>query len=332
VTSQPLRTALAGATLLCLHLTPAGAQTFEGPGARAQGMAAFVAVADDASAVYWNPAGVGSGAFFSLVIDRTDSETAAGGAEPAGSRSSWLLALSAKAIGLSYYRLRFTTAAARPGDPTALPPPGSVGLSHVESLVTHNTGATLVRSLTDRVIVGATVRLVRGVATVGDAPGSPEDLVHDWELMGIATNRFDTDVGIMATGDIVRAGVTVRNLWQPKFDTGSGELRLDRQARAGVAVLLIPGWTAALDLDLTENRGPFGDVRTLAFGAEGRLARRVFARGGVQLNTAGDHGRVPMATFGGSYAALGSLLIDAHFSTGSGRALGGWGVAGRVVF
>ena len=48
--------ALVAAMLGCAG--PAGAQTFEAVGTRAAGMAgAFVAVADDASAAYWNPAG-----------------------------------------------------------------------------------------------------------------------------------------------------------------------------------------------------------------------------------------------------------------------------------
>ena len=45
-------------------------------GVRAQGMAgACVGVADDASAVYWNPAGLATGAFVSLILDygRTDT-------------------------------------------------------------------------------------------------------------------------------------------------------------------------------------------------------------------------------------------------------------------
>ena len=48
----------------------AAAQSSESVGTRAQGMGgAFVGVADDASAVYWNPAGLAGGAYFSLVID-----------------------------------------------------------------------------------------------------------------------------------------------------------------------------------------------------------------------------------------------------------------------
>ena len=43
----------------------------QGPvGTRASGMAgAFVAVADDATAVYWNPAGVATGSLVSVVLD-----------------------------------------------------------------------------------------------------------------------------------------------------------------------------------------------------------------------------------------------------------------------
>ena len=36
---------------------------------------AFVAVADDASAAYWNPAGFAAGSFFSLVIDGSTAKS-----------------------------------------------------------------------------------------------------------------------------------------------------------------------------------------------------------------------------------------------------------------
>ena len=178
----------------------------------------------------------------------------------AGGRSSWLLALSAPAIGLSYYRLRSTNVF-----------PTGTQLSRVESLVTHHAGATLVHSIFNHLAAGATVKLVRGIATLGDAMGNPEELV-DGDFSGISSNQFDVDVGIMATGSLVRAGLTLRNLTEPSFETSRDEeLQLDRQARAGVALLLTPRWTAAVDFDLTRNRGPFGDVRTLALGTEARL-------------------------------------------------------------
>jgi hypothetical protein len=312
--------------LVALLAVSAEAQPFEGPGTRAQGMGAFVAVADDASAVYWNPGGLASGSYFSLLVDRTDAEASPAGDARGGSRSSWLLALSAPVVGVSYYRLRSTN---------VLPPsPASLaGVSRVESLVTHHTGATLVHSLFGNLALGATVKLVRGISSAYDVIGHPDEVLDNPLQMGRASNRFDADVGVMAAGQAIRAGLTVRNLTEPEFDTGAGgELRLERQARAGIAVPLTDRWTAALDIDLTRNRGPVGDIRTLAIGAEGRVMARALVRGGVQFNTAGDNGSAPMATIGGSYAALGSLLVDAHFSTGSERGFAGWGLAGRVVF
>ena len=49
----------------------AAAQTFENVGVRAQGLAgAFVAVADDATASWWNPAGLATGTYVSAVLER----------------------------------------------------------------------------------------------------------------------------------------------------------------------------------------------------------------------------------------------------------------------
>ena len=51
--------------------SPALAQAEAPVGVRAAGMGgAFTAVADDASAVFWNPGGLASGAFFSVVARR----------------------------------------------------------------------------------------------------------------------------------------------------------------------------------------------------------------------------------------------------------------------
>ncbi|MGH9162460.1 MAG: hypothetical protein ACRD2X_21040, partial [Vicinamibacteraceae bacterium] len=48
----------------------AAAQPIELVGARALGMGgAFVAVADDATATYWNPAGLAFGGLFSTVVE-----------------------------------------------------------------------------------------------------------------------------------------------------------------------------------------------------------------------------------------------------------------------
>jgi hypothetical protein len=306
---------------------PAGAQSTESVGARAQGMAgAFVAVADDASAVYWNPAGLARGAYFSLVIDGNTAKSIPDSEPGAGKRSGWLLALSTPALGLSYYRLHTT----------ALRPLGSSVSSayELETLITHHVGATLVQSLTDGLAVGATVKLVRGLAASAEVPpGEREERLEGWDLLARSGNRVDLDIGVMATGSIGQAGLTIRNVSAPAFKTGGAtELRLDRQIRGGASVFLLPNWKLAADLDFIRHAGAFGDVRELSVGTEGQLMPRLAARGGFRLNTTGERGRTPAMALGVSFAAFRSVLLDAHVTAGPDSVFRGWGVAGRVIF
>src|SRR4029079_10998995 len=78
---------------------PARAQMYETVGVRAQGLGgAFVAVADDATATWWNPAGLATGPFFDALIEygriRTSPQTSVRGA-----------ATAFPALGVSYYHL-----------------------------------------------------------------------------------------------------------------------------------------------------------------------------------------------------------------------------------
>lgn len=100
-----LKPSLAAALLAMVVPGAAIAQTM--PGTRAAGMAgAFVAVADDASAVYWNPAGVATGSFVSAIVqigqqvlERPSPQLSTNQRDTAG-----MVALSATAFGLAYYR------------------------------------------------------------------------------------------------------------------------------------------------------------------------------------------------------------------------------------
>ena len=158
---------LTGAVLAVIiaHLTPvpASAQSFEALGTRAAGMGgAFVAVADDASAVYWNPAGLAlGGSYFSLVLDNNEGAGRAGGHQPGGTRSASLIALRRCPSGCRYYRITAST----------LTPTTDPQTVRLDRLTTHHAGVTLVQSLTERIAVGATLKWVRGYAASGIVPG-----------------------------------------------------------------------------------------------------------------------------------------------------------------
>ena len=317
----------------------AGAQTFEAVGTRAAGMGgAFVAVADDASAAYWNPAGFAAGHFFTMVLDRTAGEVHPGGSsEGAASGSGALVSLGMPAFGLSYYRLRAT--ALTPGiATTAATGDGrksiEAGQVRLDRLITHHFGATLLQSIAPGLAVGATLKLVRGIATSTIVPeGDRGALLADASAStGRGSSRFDADIGVMATRGRVKGGLAVRNLMQPAFRSAGepGRLTLRRQARAGLAVVPAEGWVVAGDLDLTRTPGPRRGVRNLAAGTEGRVGRRAFVRGGLRVNTAGP--RQPMVAAGGSYAVMGSILLDAQVTGGSDRAQRGWGIAARFLY
>ena len=305
----------------------AAAQAAEAIGTRAQGMAgAFVGVADDASAVYWNPGGLAKGAYFSLVLDGNRSRAVPDGELTGAKRSGSLLALSTPALGLSYYRVQTSTVSSLPTF--------SRSAFQLDTLITHHLGATLVQSLTDGITVGTTVKVVRGTAGSGlvDRPDREEILDHA-ELIGRSGSKIDLDFGIMATSNVGRVGLVVRNVSEPSFETDSGvDLELPRQIRGGASIYLLQTWKLAADIDFTRQAGPFGDLREIALGTEGQMTRRFAARSGFRFNAAGDGRRAPAVSVGASFAAFGSVLVDGQLTTGSDKAFRGWGIAGRVVF
>jgi hypothetical protein len=328
---------IAGAALLLAAARPADAQPFDSVGTRAAGMAgAFVAVADDASAAYWNPAGFAAGNFFTIVVDRSTVGSDPAVPEGAARRTGFLFAMGMPALGLSYYQVRETgvtagvvTAGLKPGPARA----DAADEVRLATLVTHHTGATLVQSIAPGLAVGATLKLVRGIASSNVVADGDRDtlLSGAGELGGKGTTTFDSDVGLMWAGPLAKAGVVVRNLRARRFVTPAGtELTLARQARAGVALVPIEGWVVDLDLDLTRRSGPLGDVRDLAAGTEGRLGRRAFVRGGFRMNTSGSDARSLAA--GGSYMISGGVVVDAHVTRGSARGDRGWGISARFVY
>lgn len=265
-------------------------------GVRAAGMGgAFTAVADDGSAAFWNPAGFATGSFFSLVVD----------ANVLDRRSGWLVALGTPPLGLSYYRTAI--AAEKNGRNT---------------LVAHHSGVSLVQSLGGALAVGTTLKLVRGIAALPGGAGGG----------AVTSNKFDADVGVMATGSLAQLGLSIRNLLQPEFKKpAGGVIRLDRRVRAGVSVHVRQDTTVAADLDLTAATTPRGDWREAALGVETHPGRNAWVRGGVHWNAAGAPG-APIGTLGASYAVYGGVTADAQISVGSSAGDRGWGIGLRFVF
>jgi hypothetical protein len=327
----------------CVAGTPAGAQIFESVGVRAAGMAgAFVAVADDATATYWNPAGLATGAFFSLTLDlqradafpRGRTGPNAGGAGLDG--SAFQFGLSFPALGLSYYRTR-SSEVRHDTRIAEVPEPGRedqrLEAQALGSLITHHTGISLVQSLVDRVAVGATLKFVRGIATLEPAePGPlPEQLDLAAMLVGRASNTVDADLGAMAEFGVARAGFVVRNVRAPRFETIHGDrLRLERQVRAGLAIMPRHETTLSVDLDLTRTTTAMGDRRSLAAGVEQWVHRRWGVRGGLRVNTV--EAARPVGAAGASVTARRWLWIDGQVTYGHRDGDRGWGLSTRIDF
>jgi hypothetical protein len=322
----------------------AGAQSFDVTGTRAAGMGgAFVGVADDATALHWNPAGLASGSYFSLVVDRTGQQ-AIPDTGPFGSRgSSFFIGLTTPALGLTYYRLHQDRAAAAP---LLLPIDGTLpdrNLTVAEqvrrtALTTHHAGITLVQSIVPGVAVGATLKMVRGFAASRVSPvTTAREALEDESLAARGATRFDADLGVMASAARLKAGVTFRNVREPEFTSEDGTVvGLERQIRGGVSWLATSSWLVAADMDFLTTHDAFGERRDVAVGVEGKLARRTTVRSGLKVNLA-DHdeigdGSARGVSFGGSFALTPSVLIDTVAVTGGDRAGRSWGVAARFVY
>ena len=340
------------AFLVLLPTTPAGAQVFESVGTRALGMGgAFVAVADDGTATYWNPAGLATGPVLDFCAAWAEGTRLAvpGAGDPAGGEAAGRsFCLAVPAIGLSYNRLRVTTAFAPtsstghgPGDRQDLRP-REVGVS---SLVATQLGVTLVQTLAPGVVLGTTLKAVRATFAAAPFPagaGLDAALEQGRELEGRSDTVFDADVGLMAVAGHLRLGLVVRNLREPKFESPSGaEAGLARQVRLGVA--LVPGGHAAAyatdpeglivaaDVDLTRTPTPLGDRRNVAVGVERWWAgRRVGVRAGARASVA-DRAR-PVATAGVSVGLVRGVFVEAAATRGHRDGDRGWAVGMRAGF
>jgi len=303
---------------------------------------AFVAVASDSTATWWNPAGIAAGPFVDIGWGRDRLEVTE--QAPAWRHKNSWFALGTPAIGLSYYRLRVTDI------PAAVPGAAAVAGRAVQSLALSQLGVTVVRTLVSGVHVGTTLKRVRGIVRDGALGGDLSDatalsaaLEQGEELEGgDAESRFDLDVGFIGVAGPLRLGGAVRNLREPEFFGAGGSsdplavgMQLPRQVRIGAAfdgaaVGSIP-LTVALDADVRTYMSTAGERRMIALGAEQWLFnRRVAVRVGGRVNTRGT--RESVATVGLTVAAGGGLYLDGHAVRGGREDERGWGLATRISF
>jgi len=335
--------------LLATAAAPAAAQVpvETAGGVRALGMGgAFTAVADDASATWWNPAGL-STLLADFVVETGSDRLLASPDAPADGRAAWrarpfTVAVALPMLGFSFNHLTVqdiqptATASAAPGrqDPAAIGMARAFDLSSV--------GVTLVQSLGDYLVVGGTVKLLHGgAASEAVLPGTSIDSALDAvQRLDLASRTVaDADVGALAFAGPVRLALVGRNLGSHRFGSGSDAemFRLERNVRAGVAVGPAPpwsrrGWTVALDADLTTTHAPDGDRRSLALGGERWLgtSKRVAVRGGGRVQTTGDVRAT--ASGGASVAVKTGVFVEGQVSGGGDHASNGWGLAARVTF
>ncbi len=341
-----MRTRLAVIVILVVSIAtvPVSAQEWESLSTRALGLAgAFVAVADDATSAYWNPAGLSTGSVFSLLFDHTFTETLVDRSrvDSLGTvRTGTIIGMSTNTTALSYYRLVIDQIESHQlGDVT-----GSEATEERESrqrtlrsLVTHNLALTRATLLGSGFSVGSTVRYVRssfGVNLVGSNVTTARALHQTIGRETHSHNHYDLDVGLKAGGPNFQVGLVARNLRNPSLSVpGESAFRLGRQVRTGLAFRPVGGLLLTADVDLSPLSTFRGDRRNMAVGAEKRFGTWLAVRGGARVNL--DNVQTKPATvvaFGFSMALTTGLFIDGQWTRGRDGTEKGWSAGGRLSY
>ncbi len=323
----------------------ARAQGNETIGARAQGMGgAFTAVADDATASWWNPSGLAGGAYFNALLEAgTNREPSLDRTSTGTLQNAWRsdtrgFAIAYPALGLSYYRMRVSEIQPQTstGTTSGVRQDGGAVDVRLRSMLLDRYGATVGQSLGNHLVIGSTFTLMSSGAASLVQPATTASLDAAMGIDAAKETHVGMDVGAMATIGRARIGLTVHNLTEPAFGSGSDAFTLRRQARVGAALSsgtrgTIGSATLAFDADLTRTQTVLGDERHVAAGAELWTASKTFGvRGGISANTIGS----PRTGFsGGLSAALKKgMYADGQVTGGSDESRRGWGIALRVTF
>lgn len=324
------RSALLGGVLCLGTAVTAHAQVFESVGVRAQGLGgAFVAVADDATATWWNPAGVAGGPYAGAIVEGgvVNAPATPSADEPAWRTTTRAVSVVLPSMGLSLYRVRVSDTS------------GAVGIAPaaLASTLVSSYGLTVGQSLGDHLVVATTLKLLRA-GTRASVPASGANPLDAADALDVPLARSgDLDVGAMLRLGALRLGGTMHHVTEPTLQSGlEPPLTLHRQARVGAALATRPrglgaGVLLSADADVLVTPNPSGDVRHAAGGAEAWLAGgRVGVRTGASVNTVGD--RRPAFSTGGSVRVSSGLRIDVARTMGQDPSLAGWAAGLSVNF
>jgi hypothetical protein len=106
--------------------------------------------------------------------------------------------------------------------------------------------------------IGITAKVIQGVSYNGSTPLEAGSGVSTTERFGKPTisTTYGIDIGaIYRPSSLIRFGIIAKDINTPTFDAaGGGELTLDPQVRAGIAINPYSSLTLTADVDVTSNR------------------------------------------------------------------------------
>ncbi len=294
-------------------------------GARAASLGgAFTAVADDAWAYYWNPAGIAFGPIVQVGLSRGEDDLDRSG--------EGLLVDTATGFSVGYTFMGvagtwFTNTSSRRED----------DVLSSQGLETFDLSFSLLQSLPiDNLVIAGNIHYLRGtafeldemVAGLSSADLEPSAIfsrVRGGEGHSSQTWALDF-AALYEPNPWLRVGLMWRRLNEPEFDTPSGSaIVLARHARAGAAFRLPGDTLVSFDSDLSSQG--FEDVswREISLGAEKAFfERRLFARAGTRVEIGSDRGKRPAFSLGAGGRIRFLLVEFAYLAAATDRDRAWW--------
>jgi hypothetical protein len=314
-----------GILLLAFSTGAAADERFFELGARAASLGgAFTAVADDATAYYWNPAGIAFGPVVQAGLFRGENDLDRPGKGLFSDRATGF------SIGYTFMGVAGTwlesTSSRQEND-----------VLSTRALDTFDLTLSILQSLPiDNLVVAGNIHYLRGTAFESDEilaglssaeldPVAISSRARSRE--GRSSQTWAVDLAALyEPNPWLRVGVMWRGLNEPEFETASGSAIVSpRHARAGLAFRLPTDVLVAFDADISSRGSENDRWREMSLGAEkGFFDRRVFARVGTRVEVGSDLGARPALSLGAG-AKIRFLLVEvAYLAAASDRDRAWW--------